>query len=1208
MPRKKLKNQAHKYAEKKRYFDFMKYGTDFANLLDLYDPDFKDTQKRFQENIDFVNHGQPLYGIQMTDGEMSDGFDPLIDEMNDSIKKLQKKVKEYSGDFKELFEAQLDTFNPVSGDRLSIWMEDPVLEGLLVMFGFGPVLVDSVREPVEMDDPGNPGQKRIFELEKPVIIPDNLRRRKEAMGQFGQLYTDVAVSLKNLMMLRYERQKAEADNKLGLDATYADRYASAMEDFTSKYDKLRNAHIEYHKRTDLTNEQKELNSFPGEHMKIFDNRLSEITSADPGFNNRNMMYSKVANLKGQAKAIRNGWSVEDARILGHIYYLKAYIEESIKDNRIDLNTAKNQEEKENARLKLSQLEEAQKEIAPIFDKYDNAVKPGFFVKRDALNTIKAFHEKYPDAIGTNDDMTNALHSLSDLCTDPFEFEGKTQIQQAEQIQKMLDDVTSFGRSSGNFDNLHKSVKLLVKMAKENPNMTKEQFEAYERQVKVVKENARIYLAGKNKEAEDYKNKNNGRKLTRKEYTCKRINAVSNLMDALDSHLAASATPEIAPEYAGTEAEILYQQHLKNIARQEAIVAEYGFDPKNPETFRKAEQKLGELTMLLANNNGKGGSDNGKYSDTMRAVRVASQKLDEFAKVGQPLTWPQIADFRRLVSDINASASTYLQGKTNINSDYAAGRVDAIRKVVDVSREILNHFMDLEIEEAEKAEEKAFGDRYKLLDSMDIDSVSNKETFYGKKYLNPEMRSGAKYGYNSLRSAALNIAVSRLLLEGHSLDDITDPQKLRQEKEAMFDVVMTHMKNGTKADQEWIAETIYKGREAIWNKQDELIGKVNLSDPNLLQNKTFCQMLSLSHVEFDIWQEMSRCKEEIVALAQKDHPELDTYDKFKGWWSERNPMDELKGAVTTIRAYSRASFEGDEQAFGQISRVLQNDIKRKVQLSHLIDMQKNHPEVPFREWNVGKQLGHSTLESICMSEITPQLKALQKDSALIRPLLPSIVRGELTKNMKADINMDTFETHMEGYPTVAEIQSMAQDAKKQADEARIAEENEAFLKKAEEAQKRLEGGKENYKHSAKKYFKDAAYATVAALYKGSGKKLPVDHKTGLKMNLEEYANSLVANTKTTFVNSLRVEGKHNEFISPVKVASRLKDEKFIKNMVDENNKIAERNIQEKNRKHMAGMMKNHVKKVGGKVVPQEQNAQPGSKSNANSEGLKMNGHS
>ena len=42
--------------------------------------------------------------------------------------------------------------------------------------------------------------------------------------------------------------------------------------------------------------------------------------------------------------------------------------------------------------------------------------------------------------------------------------------------------------------------------------------------------------------------------------------------------------------------------------------------------------------------------------------------------------------------------------------------------------------------------------------------------------------------------------------------------------------------------------------------------------------------------------------------------------------------------------------------------------------------------------------------------------------------------------------------------------------------------------------------------------------------------------------------------------------------------------------------------------MADMMKNHVKKVGSKVVPQGQNAQPGSKNNANSEGPKMKGHS
>ena len=146
-----------------------------------------------------------------------------------------------------------------------------------------------------------------------------------------------------------------------------------------------------------------------------------------------------------------------------------------------------------------------------------------------------------------------FEAIEEDIKDPYELEGKSRLEQAESMLKSIKDVDQLFRSSDNFREVKSGLEKLVEMARKYPNMNEDQFWAYQKQVNKVKGSANKYIRGKNKEEDDYAEKNKGEKLKRSEYTSKRMNAVSDLWEKLDCHLALTSG-EFTKEYTGNERE------------------------------------------------------------------------------------------------------------------------------------------------------------------------------------------------------------------------------------------------------------------------------------------------------------------------------------------------------------------------------------------------------------------------------------------------------------------------------------------------------------------------------------------------------------------------------------------------------------------------------------------------------------------------------
>ncbi|MCR5624623.1 MAG: hypothetical protein K6G11_05200 [Lachnospiraceae bacterium] len=116
--------------------------------------------------------------------------------------------------------------------------------------------------------------------------------------------------------------------------------------------------------------------------------------------------------------------------------------------------------------------------------------------------------------------------------------------------------------------------------------------------------------------------------------------------------------------------------------------------------------------------------------------------------------------------------------------------------------------------------------------------------------------------------------------------------------------------------------------------------------------------------------------------------------------------------------------------------------------------------------------------------------------------------------------------------------------------------EAFLKKSEEAIKRLSEGDENYKKDPEKYIEDCAYAYVGQVYKKVGK-LPHSAKTGRVISLEEFKNLEV--TSKVFVESFRSKDDKRKFKSPKDISKAVKNPEEIDAFIKSHNRMADANF-------------------------------------------------
>ena len=148
------------------------------------------------------------------------------------------------------------------------------------------------------------------------------------------------------------------------------------------------------------------------------------------------------------------------------------------------------------------------------------------------------------------------------------------------------------------------------------------------------------------------------------------------------------------------------------------------------------------------------------------------------------------------------------------------------------------------------------------------------------------------------------------------------------------------------------------------------------------------------------------------------------------------------------------------------------------------------------------------------------------------LLPKMVDGSLMKDTKYEPDYAKSKIKItSGFPSEESL--------------RIEAENIEFLKKTDEAIKRLEDGQADYKNK-KDFVTDSAYAIFGQMYRTAGMHTPIDAATGKKISLEEFMQKQLKSG--VFEKSLKSRKNPKKFTDPKNIAKMAKDKKQIQKII------------------------------------------------------------
>ena len=603
-----------------------------------------------------------------------------------------------------------------------------------------------------------------------------------------------------------------------------------------------------------------------------------------------------------------------------------------------------------------------------------------------------------------------------------------------------------------------------------------------------------------------------------------------------------------------------------------------------------------------------------FKNLQTGLKELKNYAENFSKNTAFDTYQVFDAYNTKLEDVGRLAVKCLDDKKALNPKYAkcirsvAKTVNEGIKTIKKSNKDFQEDLKLQDKlEKQKKVNELLGDTYKLYDQLDF--VADGSVFWGEKYKDPATRVDSKAGYTVSRIAGVSISVFALANTGkYSFEDIMDPTKLQAEKREMFDKVVKAMSRNTPDNQKWIAETIYNGQKNTENMMNEAAKKVDFAKADISNDKTYCQMLHMSHIQFDAWQEMKHCSNEILDLAKKDHPKMTEFKDYQYWWSNRQGViGNLKTVISSKKDLMVKIVNGDMQ---EVSKILQYSITEKLVKNALVEAQNTKKDSPFVDWvspdidmkcALTDMVGHK-----CYIE---QKSYLLYNPETTKAIINQIADGSLVKNVSVNVDIEKTAVEITGFPSVDEIKQMAEAAKKgpaaegpsrevpkaegpsrevpkqeekKAEAAKkepAAEEpsrevpkqeekkveatgkdpTETFLAKTDEALKRLETGKYDNRQS---FIEDSAYAMIGQMYRANGGKLP-NNKDGGNMTLEDYKNMQISSK--SFVDSLRAPDSPDKFISPKKIAAMANNPQKIHNMAKDraaemnNNKTVQQNL-------------------------------------------------
>ena len=295
----------------------------------------------------------PAMGLMTAKGmNPMDRFSVDLDAEYEILKysrKINKKIGEYIDnlegtglEFKEYLQALKASSDYESGDYTRALNDSPVIAAMKTLVAYGPTFKKKtiIKSDAEINEEA---------IEKNIPVKDVEKERteidfdamKEGLGQAFLPYMEMYKDHNALLSLEYEKQKLEDEHAdAEAEADFKERYRLQLEKTVRDFKTLRQVEIDN----------------PGVYdQKFLNNSLDHLVGVSP--DQSRSIEKEIAFMEGQAKALENGWSLEDSATLGIINANATYLARVKGHLEIDANAHRVAYER-----RAPQLEEVKKEL------------------------------------------------------------------------------------------------------------------------------------------------------------------------------------------------------------------------------------------------------------------------------------------------------------------------------------------------------------------------------------------------------------------------------------------------------------------------------------------------------------------------------------------------------------------------------------------------------------------------------------------------------------------------------------------------------------------------------------------------------------------------------------------------------------------------------------------------------------------------------
>lgn len=507
---------------------------------------------------------------------------------------------------------------------------------------------------------------------------------------------------------------------------------------------------------------------------------------------------------------------------------------------------------------------------------------------------------------------------------------------------------------------------------------------------------------------------------------------------------------------------LEQDLVKTGELYNADAEKYGIASLEKEDLQKNARIMAEIYKSLDDNDSWYKTSSSEFKavkESMKKLKTAAEKMAKKGEASQK----ELAEYEKLARDTYALGGKYLDYKTDPDSDYAKARVTAISQMrrhlgtnlksvqqAYENREIakddklqaeMNDELQLkdniaagENEVHKKSSEVIAAEKLDLWENRSAQKnrylIGNKETmksFYGNKYTLEQVKEITIPNTYSLgRTAGYSLTLAVLAREGkYTMEQLLDPDMLKEEKAKTFDTVVNKMKAG---DDKWIAENMYEGHKALAGLMNEAEKNIDISDPNVLFEKNTMLFQGMIQVTHDIWQEQSHCEKELMELVHKDHPQIKDYEEFKDFSCKT-----CKGPLTSVLNDKESQMERlitikntpDKRGM-QGSPMVMQAISSKVAELRFDQFKDAKGNLPYTERYTKEDEMKFAIDGLCLKQSSDILLKCNSigDSSSFNKIQRKIIDGSAFKDVKIidhPENPDYMkQTEIIGVPTEAQL--------------------------------------------------------------------------------------------------------------------------------------------------------------------------------------------